>query len=161
VWNFCKGYLGLWMQMVIVTCFGVTFSTFLSGPVAMFASCIVYVVGMFKEFITSVATGEQMGGGPLESFIRLVTQKNISVDLDMGTVVDRTVKVFDGVFMFFMWLGARVIPDFTSFNTSRFVAYGFNIDGNLVAQHLLVTLAFVVVLSIFGYFFLKSREIAA
>ncbi len=161
VWNFCKGYLGLWMQMVIITCFGVMFSTFLSGPVAMFATSITYVVGMFKEFITSVATGEQVGGGPLESFIRLVTQKNVSVDLDMGKVVDSIVKIFDGVFMFFMWLGARVIPDFTDFNTSRFVAYGFNIDGNLVMQHLLVTLAFVVVLSIFGYFFLKSREIAA
>jgi hypothetical protein len=149
------------MQMVIVTSFGVMFSTFLSGPVAMFATCITYVVGMFKEFIANVASGEQVGGGPLESLIRLVTQKNVSVDLDMGKVVDTTVKIFDSVFMFFIWLGARVIPDFTDFNTSRFVAYGFNIDGNLVIQHCLVTLAFVVVLSIFGYFFLKSREIAA
>lgn len=161
LWNFCKGYLGLWMQMVIITCFGVMFSTFLSGPVAMFATCITYVVGTFKDFITSVATGEQDGGGPLESFIRLITQKNISIDLDMGPVVDRIVMIFDGVFMFFMWLAARVIPDFRSFNTSRFVAYGFDINGNLVMQHCLVTLAFVVVLSIFGYFFLKSREIAA
>jgi hypothetical protein len=41
------------------------------------------------------------------------------------------------------------------------VAYGFNIDGNLLAEHCLITLAFVFVLSIYGYFFLKSREVAA
>jgi hypothetical protein len=161
VWNFCKGYIGIWLQMVIITCFGVMFSTFLSGPVAMFATVVTYMVGLFKEFIINVATGEQVGGGPLESLIRLLTQKNVMIELDMGPLVERTVKAFDAVFMFFMWLAARVFPDYTSFNTSRFVAHGFNIDGNLLAQHCLITLAFVVVLSIFGYFFLKSREIAA
>jgi hypothetical protein len=159
--NFCKGYMGIWLQMVIITCFGVVFSTFLSGPVAMFATSVTYMVGLNKEFIINVATGEQVGGGPLESFIRLITQKNVLIDLDMGPLVDRLVKAFDAVFMFFMWVGAEVFPDYTSFNTSRFVAYGFNIDGNLLAQHCLTTLAFVLVLSVFGYFFLKSREIAA
>jgi len=48
-----------------------------------------------------------------------------------------------------------------SFPTSRFVAYGFNIDGNLLAQHCLIALAYFVVLCVYGNFFLKSREIAA
>jgi hypothetical protein len=62
--------------------------------------------------------------------------------------------------MFFMWIAANIFPDYTAFNTSRFVAYGFNIDGNLLAQHCTIAAAFVLVLSIYGYFFLKSREIA-
>jgi len=160
-WNFIKGHVGIWLQMVIITCFGVMLSTFLSGPVAMFATFVVYIVGLFKAFIISVATGEQPGGGPVESFLRIITQKNMMIELDMGPVVDTTVKVIDRVLMYLMWLAAKIIPDFTGFNTSKFVAYGFNIDGNLVAEHCVVAAAFVLVLSIYGYFLLKSREIAA
>ena len=36
--NFAKGYLGIWLQMLLVIGFGVMFSTFLSGPVAMLAT---------------------------------------------------------------------------------------------------------------------------
>lgn len=160
VWNFVKSYLGIWLQMIIITCFGVVFSTFLSGPVAMFATVLTYLVGLFQEFIMSVATGQLPGGGPLESLIRIVTQKNVTIDLDMGPVVDRVVPAIDAVLMFFVWLAAQIFPDFSSFNTSRFVAYGFNIDGNLLAEQGLITLGFVLVLSVYGYFFLRSREIA-
>ena len=34
-WNFAKGYLGIWLQMLLVVGFGVMFSTFLSTPIAM------------------------------------------------------------------------------------------------------------------------------
>jgi hypothetical protein len=50
-WNFTKAYLGIWLQMVIITFFGVMFSTFLTGSVAMFATAIVYTIGLFKEFV--------------------------------------------------------------------------------------------------------------
>lgn len=158
--NFAKSYVGIWLQMIIITCFGVMFSTFLSGPVAMFATLIVYLIGMFKTFIIGVASGTLPGGGPLESLIRLLTQKNIVIGLDMGPVVDRAVPIIDKVLMFFVWVAAEIFPDYRSFNTSRFVAYGYNIDGNLLSQHCLITVAFVLVLSVYGYFFLKSREIA-
>lgn len=36
--NFVKAYLGIWMQMVLMIAFGVMFSTFLSGPVALTAT---------------------------------------------------------------------------------------------------------------------------
>jgi hypothetical protein len=161
LWNFCKAYIGIWLQMVIITCFGVVFSTFLSGPVAMFATLVTYMVGLFKGFIIGVATGQQVGGGPLEAFFRIVRQQNLTVDLDLGAIFDRFVKIVDAVLMFFMWVAAEVFPDYTAFNVSRFVAYGFNIDGNLLSAHCVITLGFVLVLSAYGYFFLKSREIAA
>jgi ABC-type transport system involved in multi-copper enzyme maturation permease subunit len=160
LWNFCKGYVGIWLQMLIVTCFGVVLSTFLSGPVALFATLVTYLVGYFKGFVISVATGETVGGGPLESMIRTATGKNLTIDLDMGVAVEILVKVIDRVTMFLMWIIANVFPDYRAFNTSQFVAYGFNIDGNLLAQNCVVALAYVLVLSVFGYFFLKSREIA-
>ena len=36
--NFAKGYLGIWLQLLVVITIGVMFSTFLSGPVAMVAT---------------------------------------------------------------------------------------------------------------------------
>ena len=160
-WNFCKAYVGVWLQMLIVTCFGVVFSTFLSGPVALFATAITLVVGVFREFIISVATGEQVGGGPLESAIRMLTQMNQTIELDLGKPIEWAIRGFDAVLMAFMWVAAHVLPDYWAFNTSKFVAYGFNIDGNLLGQHCLIALAFFLVLTVYGYFFLKSREIAA
>jgi hypothetical protein len=160
-WNFTKAYLGIWLQMIIITFFGVMFSTFLTGSVAMFATAIVYTIGLFKEFVLNLVTGELPGGGPLESLLRIVFQKNVSIELDMGPLIDRAVPAFDNVLLFFLWIGARVFPDFTAFNTSRFVAYGFNINGHLLAQHFVVTVAFVIGLSVYGYFFLKTREVAA
>jgi len=159
-WNFVKAHIGIWLQMVIVMCFGVTLSTFLSGAVAMFSTFVVYITGLFSEFIMDVATGEQVGGGPVESFIRMLTQKNVSIELDINPVVDWLVMAVDRVLMFLMWVAANVLPDFRSFNTSRFVSDGFNIDANLMAQQCLTAAAFVLVLSVLGYFFLKSREVA-
>lgn len=159
-WNFIKAHISIWLQMVIVICFGVTLSTFLSAPVALFSTFVVYITGLFREFIMNVATGEQVGGGPIESTIRMATQKNVSIDLDINPVVDWLVVAIDKVLMALMWMAARVLPDFRSFNTSRFVSDGFNIDGNLMAEQCLTAAAFVLVLSVFGYFFLKSREVA-
>ncbi len=159
-WNFIKAHISIWLQMIIVICFGVTLSTFLSGPVAMFSTLVVYITGLFGEFIMNVATGEQVGGGPLESFVRMLTQKNVSIELDINPVIDWLIPAIDRVLMFFMWVAASVLPDFRSFNTSRFVSDGFAINGSLMAQQCLTAAAFVLVSSVFGYFFLKSREVA-
>lgn len=161
VLNFAKAYIGVWLQMVIATCFGVVFSTFLSGPVALFATAGTLVVGLFRNFIISVATGEQVGGGPVESAVRMVMQVNQTIELDFWKPIEWTIRGIDAVLMFFMWVAANVLPNYWAFNTSDFVAYGFNIDGNLLGQHCLIALAFILVLTVYGYFFLKSREIAA
>ncbi|MCP4817172.1 MAG: hypothetical protein GY888_32050, partial [Planctomycetaceae bacterium] len=49
----------------------------------------------------------------------------------------------------------------SEFNTVDKVAYGFNIDNGLVARHCLITLAYFFVISVIGYFILKTRELAA
>ena len=49
--NFVKGYLGIWLQAVLVIALGVMFSTFLSGPVAMLATLGALVGGFFNDFM--------------------------------------------------------------------------------------------------------------
>jgi len=53
------------------------------------------------------------------------------------------------------------LPRYPEFNTGDKVAYGFNIDNGLVARHFLITLAYFFVISVIGYFILKTRELAA
>ena len=56
--NFVKGYLGIWVQMLLVTSFGVMFSTFLSGPVAMMATLAALVPGSSRSSCLDVAAGQ-------------------------------------------------------------------------------------------------------
>ena len=51
--NFIKGYLGIWLQMLLVIVLGVMFSTFLSGPVAMLATIGALLGGFFNDYHVS------------------------------------------------------------------------------------------------------------
>jgi hypothetical protein len=159
--NFIKGYVGIWLQMILVNTFGVAFSTFLSGPVAMLATLSTIVIGMFREFIIELFRGELQGGGPVEATIRVIKQLNLSVNLEIGSIPLAIVKGLDVVFLWFLGTLAVAMPDYTSFSTADFVAYGYNITPSLVVMHLLKAGAYVLIISMIGYFFLKTREVAA
>jgi len=159
--NFGKAYLSIWLQMLLVTGFGVTFSTFLSGPVALMASISAIVLGFFGQFIRDIATGAQHGGGPIESFIRIITQQNVMTDMEINTILLTIIKGMDGVLMHLLQAATYILPDYTQFDTTEFVASGYNIFGSLVGQQLVMALVYFTAVSIAGYFFLKTREIAA
>lgn len=159
--NLAKGYVGIWLQMVMVTSFGVMFSTFLSGAVAMMATLSSIVIGYFSSFIFDVATGAQEGGGPIVSLIRIVTQQNVQVDLEIGKTPLTIVQGFDTAFMAFMQAMSGMLPDYGKFTTTQYVAYGYNIDGTLMSIQLLTAFSYVLVVSLISYYLLKTREIAA
>ena len=69
------------LQIDVVICLGVAFSTFLSSPVVMLASVCTIVFGFFSESIQKLASATLEGGGPLESLVRLITQKNLNSPL--------------------------------------------------------------------------------
>lgn len=158
--NFAKGFLGIWFQMVIVTAFAVMFSTFLNGAVAMLATVAAICLGFFANFVMGIFTGEVEGGGPSESMVRMFTQKNVILELEPG-VTTSVIKGFDFVTTLVMAGICTLLPDYGGFNSSDFVAYGFDIHNGIVLRHFVITLAYVVVLTTVGYFFLKTREIAA
>lgn len=159
--NFVKGYFDLWLQMMIAIGFGTMFSTFLNGPVAMLASLSCLVVGFVAQFIFDLATGVLEGGGPIESTIRLVTQKNMSVDLELGDIPEMIIRGVDSGMMQAMRAFANLLPNYRWFDTVKYVAYGMDIERAAVMQHASLAAAYCVVVLIVGYFFLKTREIAA
>lgn len=159
LWNYVKSYISIWVQMVIVTSIGVAASALLSGPVAMLFTVSFIVLGFFREFFVWIADGPSYGGGPVESLVRLVTQKNVITKFDPGPTTT-LIEVIDRVLQFFMQGLAQLLPDFSILSTIDFPAHGYNIPGDLVAQDLTVCLGYVIGLSVLGYFLLRTREIA-
>ena len=158
--NFLKGYLGIWVQMLLVTCFGVMCSTFLSGPVAMVFTLAIIVVGFFKQFLLGVATGSVVGGGPVEALVRLVTQQNVTSPLEAGGGVttdqgyrrraaDASCAASPTCYPIF----AVSVP-WVSWPTAMTSAW------NIVAQDVVTGLAYLAGLYIIGYLFLRTREVA-
>lgn len=157
--NFIKSYIAIWVQMLLVTGFGVMFSTFLSGPVAMMATLATIVMGFFKQFVLDVAHGAVLGGGPIESSIRIFKQQNLTVDLEPGLATD-VVKASDRVFMWVMERITSLLPDFRRFDDVDYVAHGFDIPPEVVLVQVFTALGYVAAVFAIGYFFLRTREVA-
>ena len=158
--NFAKGYLSIWLQMVLVTCFGVMFSTFLSGPVAMMATLCAIGLGFFGGLARDILSKVIQGGGPIESLIRLLQQKNTQSDLDVYRPVELTIVFIDRVTLIAVQGLTYVLPNYANFDASKFVANGYDVYPDLVGQQLTMAVLYALSASIAAYFFLKTREIA-
>jgi hypothetical protein len=159
LWNFCKAHVSIWVQMVLVIAIGVACSTLVNGPVAMMFTLAFITLGFFRQFFIAVAIGKQVGGGPLESLYRLVTQMNQMSPLpeNLGT---QLIQAVDIVLKQAMLSLSYVLPDFRSLNTVGYVGYGFNIPMNHLLQDLTVCLAYLAGLFVIGYFLFRTREVA-
>ena len=165
--NYAKSCLGILFCMLLVTAMGVMFSTFLGGPLALFATLAVVLIGQFRGFIQrlfeSQVTGDASivpGGGPIESLYRIVTQESITVELDPSAAV-QIMKAFDTFLLAPMRLLAAIFPSLGALGTGDFVAGGFDIPFDLVAEHGMETLGYLLAFFIAGAFCLKAREVAA
>lgn len=157
--NFAKGYLAIWLQMLLITTAGVMWSTFLNGPVAMLATIGTMVGGYFVEFLKSVATNQSLGGGPMESVYRILTQENLTSELERN-VTTLTAKWGDIFLRGPLFAAASVLPDFGSLSDVSYVSHGYDIPFELLAIHVTMGLGYVVPVLILGFLFFKMREVA-
>ena len=157
--NFIKGYTGIWLQMVVVLTLGVMFSTFLSAPVALIATIGAVAVGLFSGYMSDLATGQVLGGGPFESFVRLVTQQNVISELEPGLQTN-VAQMSDRVMQGSLWVLSSLLPPFDRFDFADYVAYGFDVSPTTFSKCLLQAAALLLPMALAGFFFLKMREVA-
>lgn len=157
--NFVKGYIGIWCQMMIIIAMAVAFSTFLGTPIVMLGVLVMMIVGFYTPFIRTLTDVDRDGGGPIESFVRIVTQKNMQVDLETG-MADVLIKQTDGFLSQRLSDLTYLAPNFKQLDFSNFLTYGYAIDNQRIIVALAITLAFCIGLTLLGYFALKTREIA-
>ncbi|MGL5094350.1 MAG: hypothetical protein ACRDD1_02095, partial [Planctomycetia bacterium] len=159
VYNFFKGMVGLWLQVLLLTCVAVSASTVLKGFVTALFAVTIYILGVSYAFLLGIVYGVVKGGGPIEASIRLVTQNNQTTDLD-PTIINRVAVFVDGGVLAFMEVVSRFVPDLSTLEMFSYVAEGFNIPEALLVRNVLIICGYVVPVVIVGYFFLKTREIA-
>ena len=167
--NYVKVYSSIWVQMIIVICIGVVASSILSGPVAMLLTVSFILLGFFRDFFVGIAVGDDFakygvekvyGGGPVEAFYRIVTQMNVISKLPDDQWDTWLIQKMDYVLQSCMLSVAQVLPDFSSFSTVSFAAYGFDVPADKVWADLSICLAYLVGLTVVGYFLLRTREVA-
>lgn len=160
LWNFIKGYLSIWMQMVIVIAVAVTASTFLKGPIAMLFTVAFLILGLNRDFFVKVATEQSFGGGPIESAVRMRLQMNQMTPFDPSPAVS-VMKSIDDLLELMMLGLSYVLPDFSTFlGRVNFVAEGFAMPADALARDFVVCFAYVIGAAVIGYFCLRSREVA-
>jgi hypothetical protein len=59
-----------------------------------------------------------------------------------------------------LWIVARLLPDFPSFNDVEYVASGFDISTDLLLIHLATAIGYALPVLIAGFLFFKVREVA-
>ena len=157
--NFLKGYLGIWCQMMIIISLGVAFSTFLNTPITMLGTLVLIIVGFFREFIQEMMAPTHIGGGPIESLIRVVTQQNMVYEQDTNWFTTLVTQVDKGLVGLLNGL-TYLAPDFSRLNFAEMLTQGFAIKDYNVSIALTLTFVFCLGLTTLGYFALKTREIA-
>jgi len=165
-WNLTKAYISIWLQMTMVMAFGVMFSTFLSGPVAMVATFVCVLLGFSAEQIYDtrhfIDSNVERGGGPIESMVRLLKQDAMTTQLDVETVAAKVIKGADAGIVYTLDAIATALPNLPKMvQTAEYAASGFDIFGALLLRHATATLGYVLLAFMISYFFLKAREIAA
>jgi hypothetical protein len=162
--NFAKGFLGIWLQMVLAVTIGVFWSTFLSGPVAMLATTASIVGAIFKPYLLQIVRGELFGtsiksAGMIEALIRLGTQKATMQQLEPGTTTT-AVKGFDSGLSWLMEGLFRFVPDFAAMSDAGRIAGGFDIPAETLVAHHGQTLGFALPVFFAAFIIFKLTEVA-
>ncbi|MEX0714772.1 MAG: hypothetical protein WD278_20720, partial [Pirellulales bacterium] len=140
--NYVKGYVSIWLQMVLLAAIGVVWSTFLNGPVALLASLGTLIGGFFADFMQNLAANRVVGGGTFESLIRIVQQENMMLPLD-STITNTAATWLDQVGRIPLFIVSRLLPNFPQMSDVDYVAYGFDIPLSLLGAHLTTGLGYL------------------
>jgi ABC-type transport system involved in multi-copper enzyme maturation permease subunit len=157
--NFFKGAFGLWLRLGLIIGVAVALSTYLSGVISLILALVLYLHGVCREFIQSVAFGTNAGGGPFEAGYRLSQRQMGVTPLDESTT-SHMLGVSDEVFRVFVRVLLHLIPDVDRFDLTSYVAEGFNITGGQLFIHFLLLSAYMVPWAILAYYLIRWREIA-
>lgn len=158
--NYLKGSLGLWMQLVLVVTIAVVLSTYFSGVVAFLFTLLLWFMGWCKEFVAQIAMGANVGGGPLESMLRLVRRDALSTKLE-DTTTNQVAFRLDELYRGAMRVFLDLFPDIDRFDFTIYVSEGFDISWGLIGATFVLLLGYLIPWIILGFYLLKWKEVAS
>jgi hypothetical protein len=166
--NFFKGSFGLWLLIALVIGLAVVLSTYLNGVISLLVTLLLFFGGVNREFIESVATGKNVGGGPTEAMSRIMNRQLTGPRMDESVSTgDKIVSTSDDAFRWTMKRLLNVIPDVQrfvtvkyGFVTVKYVSEGFNVPPGEMLLDFLVLAGYLMPWALLGFYLLRWREVA-
>jgi hypothetical protein len=158
--NFVKGQSGLWFSLCLVVGVAVALSTYLSGLITFLATAALFIGGLLREFIRTIAEGVTgVTGGPFESAYRLA-QRDLGAPLE-ETSAYKFAGYSDDVYRLIVRRLINLLPDVDRFNFSDLVGEGFNIGAGQLSMTAILLAGYMILCALVGYYLIKWREIAS
>ena len=161
--GYAKALFGIWLSMLMVISIGVCLSCFVNGPVAAFITAALIIMGTYsRNLIHELVTGTYVGGGPVETYYRIIKHLNPQVPMEPGFTTN-VVRMIDGVAIQFLNVMKEIIPNFGYVQTHpQFVANGYDIPwSSALLPSIMIALGLLIPAVIIGHISLKLREIEA
>ena len=158
--NYYKGQSGIWFSLCLVVGIAVALSTYLSGLITFLATAALFIGGLLRDFIRSIAEGgPDSPGGPFVSAYRLALRDLSGVSEETSAL--KTVTYFDNVYLWIWRTLMNMLPDVDRFSFTDSVAEGFNISTGQLGMSALMLVGYVFLCALVGFYLIKWREIAS
>ncbi len=127
--GYTKAILTTGLMLLLVVVIGVTSSCVVKGPVSVFLTLTMFIVGQFfHDFMLRIVSGNEQGLGLIESAALIWQHRNPSVGLDASEATQKFVQGIDSVSTGFLAGVSRIIPDFSVFGSAAaHVEKGFDV----------------------------------
>jgi ABC-type transport system involved in multi-copper enzyme maturation permease subunit len=158
--NFCKGAVGLWFRICLVVGLAVACSTRLSSLISLLTVLFVYLGGMSRGFILSIALGADQAAGPAESLLRLVNRNYGTAPLPESPGTQTALLLIDRPFRVIAGMLLRCLPDLSQYDLSLYVSEGFDVSLTTLALCAVQLAGYLFPWLLLAYYLMKHREVA-
>ncbi len=162
--GYSKALLSTVLMLLLVVVIGVTASCIVKGPVALFLTFGVFLIGqMFHQFMIDIVAGRVEGSGLIESSVLILQQRNpgvgVNVSANAGTIIESADKVTSAL----LQGASQIVPNFSLFSQSAdYIESGFDVPWiTLMVPVILTFVGFLIPCVLLGAAFLKFRELEA
>ena len=160
--GYSKALFSTILMLLLVVVIGVTASCIVKGPVALFLTFGVFLIGQtFHGFMSDILAGHVPGAGLVESAVALAQQRSPEVGVDATQETQNVIASLDKVSTAFLQGANQVIPDFGMFSRSAtYVENGFDVPWNTsMLPAILTFVGFLIPCVLLAAAFLKFREL--
>ena len=160
--GYSKAILTTGLMLLLVVVIGVTASCVVKGPVAVFFTFTVFLVGQFFHgFMLRIVEGGEQGLGLVESATLIVQHRNPGVGMNASEATQNFVRGVDSVSTGLLAGVSKIIPDFSVFGSAAaHVEKGFDVPLNVsVWPSLAIFIGFLIPCVLLAGACLKFREL--
>jgi ABC-type transport system involved in multi-copper enzyme maturation permease subunit len=160
--GYSKALFSTTLMLLLVVVIGVTASCIVKGPVALFLTFGVFLIGQtFHGFMSDILAGHVSGAGLVESAVSLVQQRSPEVGVDATRETQDVIASVDRMSTALLQGANQVIPNFGMFSRSAtYVENGFDVPWNTCMLPAILTfVGFLIPCVLLAAAFLKFREL--